>query len=636
MVVIMSLNKMTFWKSVRGQITVLFSISILLMLVILMGLSYYIAAKSIKTLMFNQIQVLISDVNRQIEKFYEDRQKSALFLANNNIVLNSLKNNSLNTSENLLKTFYETKKIYENVFISNLDPNPLLLLDQRGGAGKIRWGGIGFDKNIEMARKGKTSFSPPGISPITNLPVVLMTSPIKDGNNVIGILGLPFDVYTFSEAMIKSVKLGDTGELIVLGLDGTVIAHPDKELILQDGKKYDFIKKGLELPTKTVIEYSWKQEGKRYAVFTKNEYLGIAIGFTISNDDIVKTSNNIALYILGIGLSVFIIVAIFLVSVLNKKLKLLSDCITIIQTIQSTGDLRLTLDTTNNKDEIGQLAKVFNNLILQLHDIIKSIESSSNSLIDSSQKLLNSSKSASSDSEEISRHSQVIASSSLQMNQNLSNIVGSIEEMSISIGEVSQKASESANIVKSANEAADQANNIIRILGENAQEIGKVIGSITDIAEKTNLLALNASIEAAGAGESGKGFAVVASEVKELARQSKTASEEIRDKIVRIQKSVEQTTDVIHHITDFIATIKENTMTIASAMEEHSIVAKESANNTSQTNIAANEVTKNIEQLSSVSKSRVEADQKSSDLAEDLQKLSENLFKIVHQFKLRD
>jgi methyl-accepting chemotaxis protein len=141
---------------------------------------------------------------------------------------------------------------------------------------------------------------------------------------------------------------------------------------------------------------------------------------------------------------------------------------------------------------------------------------------------------------------------------------------------------------------AEQTNLTVAKLGESSVEIGKVIKVITSIAQQTNLLALNATIEAARAGEAGKGFAVVANEVKELAKQTAAATEDIGQKIDAIQSDTRRAVDAINQIGQVIAQINDFQNTIASAVEEQAATTREIARNATQVAKGSTEISGNI------------------------------------------
>jgi methyl-accepting chemotaxis protein len=131
-------------------------------------------------------------------------------------------------------------------------------------------------------------------------------------------------------------------------------------------------------------------------------------------------------------------------------------------------------------------------------------------------------------------------------------------------------------------------------LGESSAEIGQVIKVITSIAQQTNLLALNATIEAARAGESGKGFAVVANEVKELAKETAKATEDISRKIEAIQENTKEAVGAIGTITSIITQINEISTTIATSVDQQNTTTNEMARNVTEAAAGAGEIVKNI------------------------------------------
>jgi methyl-accepting chemotaxis protein len=266
-------------------------------------------------------------------------------------------------------------------------------------------------------------------------------------------------------------------------------------------------------------------------------------------------------------------------------------------------------------------------LIFQMTETGKDLNSGAKVLAESSQNL-------STGIEEISQQTSSISSAANQMNQNLQVVSSAVEEMSISIGEVATKAAEGARVSKEAASIAQDAQGLVRELGAGAESIGKVIEIISKIAEQTNMLALNASIEAAGAGEAGKGFAVVASEVKELARQTAASSEDIKKQIQAIQKSTEQTIQAIGNIAGIINRVNEGNASIASAVEEQSMTTKEIANNVNQISEASVEINRNISGISQAVTDSAKDAHKISELSSGLKKLSDFLGSVVMEFKV--
>ena len=209
-----------------------------------------------------------------------------------------------------------------------------------------------------------------------------------------------------------------------------------------------------------------------------------------------------------------------------------------------------------------------------------------------------SSKSMAATSEETSRQSQVVAAASEEATKNVETVASATEELSASISEIANHVQEASKMTSQAVEEAERTNATINDLGESSNEIGQVVKVITSIAQQTNLLALNATIEAARAGEAGKGFAVVANEVKELARQTAKATEEISQKISAIQNASGDAATAIESIGSQIGKINEIATTIAGAVEEQTAATNEISRNVAEASKGTAEVSSNIAAVS--------------------------------------
>lgn len=243
-----------------------------------------------------------------------------------------------------------------------------------------------------------------------------------------------------------------------------------------------------------------------------------------------------------------------------------------------------------------------------------------------------SSRSLAASSEETARQSQVVAAASEEATRNVETVSSAAEELSKSISEIARHVQEASRMTSSAVTEADRTNVTIKQLGDSSNEIGQVVKVITSIAQQTNLLALNATIEAARAGEAGKGFAVVANEVKELARQTAKATEEISQKINAIQGATGVAVTAISSISDSIRKINEISTTIASAVEEQSAATNEISRNVSEAARGTAEVSSNI---SGVSQAAEEGGRGASDIlvaAEGLTQESVRLNSVTTQF----
>jgi len=238
------------------------------------------------------------------------------------------------------------------------------------------------------------------------------------------------------------------------------------------------------------------------------------------------------------------------------------------------------------------------------------------------------SQAMSSNATETAAQANAVSAAAEQVSLNIQTVATGAQEMTAGNREISKNAGEAARVATAAVKAADATNATISKLGESGAEIGKVIKVITLIAQQTNLLALNATIEAARAGEAGKGFAVVANEVKELARETAKATEEISRKIEAIQSDTQSAVKAIGEIGAIINQINDIQNTIASSVEEQTATANEISRNVADAARGSTEIARNItgvaEAAASTNKGALNCEKSAGELlkvAEDLQTL---------------
>jgi methyl-accepting chemotaxis protein len=299
----------------------------------------------------------------------------------------------------------------------------------------------------------------------------------------------------------------------------------------------------------------------------------------------------------------------------------------------SSGDLSGQELLSGTDDEIGDLMSAMNEMQSRLREMIVAVAQMSGDVATSSEDLRGVSDNMSTNAEETANQSRVVSISGEEVSRNLQAIAAATEEMSATIKEISKNTAEAASVSKSAVTTAQTTNASVLELAKSSAEIGNVIKVITSIAHQTNLLALNATIEASRAGDAGKGFAVVANEVKELAKQTATATEEISRKIEAIQGETKTTRESIAEITGIISQINSISSTIAGAIEDQTTTTSEMARNVSHAASGSTQIVDNMKAVANAAKNTTQGAEETNDAAQKLSKMATELRKLVSQFK---
>ena len=526
------------------------------------------------------------------------------------------------------------------------------------------------DEWFQKAVQGESQISNAFPSPLLSKTVFIMAVPVHRmdtvtltlSDQIVGVLFSMVDIQYFTKKHIDTVKIGKTGYAFLFDKSGKVIGHPDSSKVLNmNMHEYDFGKKMLEKKNGTL---TYDDNGtEKISSFKTEPISGWTVAAGVDASEVfapVKKIGMISILVAGIVVLAIGVILWFLAGF--TVVRPISEVVDGLKDIaEGEGDLTKTLKITS-EDEVGELSKWFNTFMEKLRTIISEISGNADSMTSASVDLsklsgnlsegadITSAKSntVATAAEEMSSNINSVAAATEQASTNMNLVATAAEEMTSTINEIAQNSEHARTITQDAVKQADDASQKIDELGRAAQEISKVTETITEISEQTNLLALNATIEAARAGEAGKGFAVVANEIKELARQTAEATQDIKNRIEGIQKSTSMSVKQVEGISKVINDVNEIVSTIATAVEEQSVTTKEIAGNVAQASNGMQEVSENIAQSSAVSseiaRDIADVNQSSNDMsnsssqvdmsAQQLSKLAEQLKGLVGKFKI--
>ncbi|WP_121254760.1 methyl-accepting chemotaxis protein [Nocardioides ferulae] len=283
-------------------------------------------------------------------------------------------------------------------------------------------------------------------------------------------------------------------------------------------------------------------------------------------------------------------------------------------------------------DEVGQMSTALDEALETLTDSMRQMDANAQALASASEELSSVSAQMNGTSAEAAAQTELVAGAAEQVSRNVQTVAAGTEQMSASIREIAKNAADAAGVATRAVTTAESTSGTVAKLGESSVEVGNVIKVINAIAEQTNLLALNATIEAARAGEAGKGFAVVANEVKELARETSQATEDISRRIEAIQADTSDAVTAITEISSIIAQISDTQTTIASAVEEQTATTNEMARNVSEAASGSTEIADNITGVAHSTAETTTAAGSTQQAADELARMAADMQRLVGRF----
>jgi methyl-accepting chemotaxis protein len=515
------------------------------------------------------------------------------------------------------------KPKYDNVQFGTASGLMLLSPDKKMAAG--------FDPRKRpwyikaMDNKGKGVINDLIVSQDGTNSIILVTSKATDDGS--GVVGATINLGNLSQKL-NTVKIGQKGYVTIMDKDHKYVTHPT--IAAGTENKEAFVPKFYEKDSGT-LDYVFKGVPKR-AVFITNKLTGWKLIGAIEMTEIADATRGILYSALTVILVSLLIGALLITWIIRSITTPLKQLMSTTEKI-AKGDLTEEVDI-RSKDELGQLSQSVNHMLHNLRSLISDIVSSSHNVASAS--------------EQISATTQEIASGSSAQSQGAQNMRELFGELNLAINSVAESAEEAVelaakttsiaheggSIVNKSMESMNQVSIQMTRLEEDSHKIGEIIEVIDDIAGQTNLLALNAAIEAARAGEQGRGFAVVADEVRRLAERSGEATKQITAIINGMQSNthkcvmavtdgVQQTQDTgkaFERIVDMISETEHKVSEIASASEEQAA--------------QSNDVLRSIESISSASEEAAAASEETAATSQSLAQLAENLNDTVSSFKI--
>ncbi|MFS0674507.1 methyl-accepting chemotaxis protein [Ornithinibacillus sp. 179-J 7C1 HS] len=658
-------KKATRSLSLRNRLVISFLIVLLIPSIAIGLFSYQSASSNMEKSMLESAQKNVNIMRQTVDQFILNQMDIVNYLADT-IVTTDIENDHDDRTRGILDEIQNSKDdIYEQIYVGTQTGefmnSPTSFQNPPDYDPRKRpW------YELAMSDKGNVVVTDPYVSSSSGEIVVTIARVTADNN---GVVGVNLELNRLTE-IINSVTIGEEGYLFLL--DGTkkFISHPTSEAGSEATEEF-FDK----LYESEQGQFSYVHEGnQKQLAFATSDSTGWKIAGSMYDSEIDKSVSPIlksTIFILIVSLLLGGTIIVFIIRSISKPIK---ELVAASDTM-SQGDLSVSIDLKRN-DELGTLAQAFNKMRENLNQVIHQVRDKSISLAASAEELNASTEQNTSATEQISTSVQEVAQGMDNQNSSISQSSKLAQEMVESINQIASSSDEVSSTATNAMSAVTEGNNAlgttitqmeyikqnthelssnIEGLGKLSEQISNIVDVITDISEQTNLLALNAAIEAARAGEHGKGFAVVADEVRKLAEQSSDSAEQIKEVIGTIQtetintvKSMETATvevekgidiannagESFKNITGYVDTITNQIMRVTSEIQEISSATEHFNNTFKEVASIGDAISDETQNVSASTQQQLASMEEIAGSAASLTAVAEELQQLVENFKL--
>lgn len=545
----------------------------------------------------------------------------------------------------------------------------------------------GFTANIaereyfkKVMQTGKPVVSDPVQSKVDGTIVVVTAAPLMKEGKIVGLLGAGVLIDDLIK-QVAEIKTGETGYAYVMQKDGLVILHPDKNVVMKSNalkSDYPAIKQAAEQvlnnKQKGIVRYDW-QGTEKYMGYCPVPGIDWGMMTNVNVDEVIGKLTALRLMSAGVAAVILILSIITILIVAQKLSKPIQDVTQTVQKIAG-GDLTVSQLAVTTHDELGVLSADINQMITSLRELIHTISNSAEQVAASSEQLTANADQSAQAANQIAvtitdtahsaeqqattvKDALAVVSQVAEGNNQGAVAAANAYEFSTKTLEATQRGNVAIGSVISQMESIRETNaassTLVEELGNRSKEIDQIVQVISGIASQTNLLALNAAIEAARAGEAGKGFAVVADEVRMLAEQAQDAAKKIANIICGIQtdtdKAVtamtENTNQVIkgveladnaggmfEDIKQFSDKVTGIAKDAANGLAKLAVMSDEAVKNMQDIAQASHNISSNTQSVSAATEEQSAAMQEVASASQSLAKLAQEMQEQLRKFKL--